>query len=441
MAILPQSSLFRWQEIEDLRDLERLRLVLAYLPDETLMLRLEADRGQGRDDYPVRAVWNSILAGIVFQHPSVESLRRELQRNASLRQACGFDPLKGMDAVPSPRAYTHFLQLLLAHADLVDAIFDDLVERLRTELPGFGRILAIDGKALWTHARPRKKDAPVPPADGRRDIDADFGRKTKHGKHDDGTAWEKITKWFGYRVHLVVDAEYELPVAHEVTKASVGEAPQAHHLLDRLKERHPALLEACEAWTGDKGYDDGKMIRRLWDGHEILPVIDIKEMWQEPDPTRVLPGRRRIVYDQHGVVYCHCPKTGQCRRMAYGGFEADRGTQKFRCPATHYGVECQGRAECEVKGSVRVPLETDRRIFTPLARASYKWKKTYNHRTAVERVNSRLDVSFGFEQHFIRGQAKMRLRMSLALMVMLAMAYGRIKEKQQDKMRSLVGAA
>jgi hypothetical protein len=31
--------------------------------------------------------------------------------------------------------------------------------------------------------------------------------------------------------------------------------------------------------------------------------------------------------------------------------------------------------------------------------------------------------------------------MSLALMVMLAMAYGRIKEKQQDKIRSLVGAA
>ena len=60
---------------------------------------------------------------------------------------------------------------------------------------------------------------------------------------------------------------------------------------------------------------------------------------------------------------------------------------------------------------------------------------------AVERVNSRLDVSFGFEQHFIRGQAKMRLRMGLALVVMLAMAYGRVKEKQQDKMRSLVGAA
>jgi hypothetical protein len=134
MARIPQSSLFCWQEIEDLRDLERLRLVLGYLPDEPLMLRLEADRGRGRDDYPVRPVWNSVLAGVGFQHPSAESLRRELQRNAPLRQACGFDPLKGLDAVPPASAYTHFLQALLAHPDRVDALFDELVERLRMGL-------------------------------------------------------------------------------------------------------------------------------------------------------------------------------------------------------------------------------------------------------------------------------------------------------------------
>jgi hypothetical protein len=441
MAIIPQEVLFRWEEIEDLRDLERLRLVLAYMPDERLMRHLEADRGRGRDDYPIRAVWNSLLAGVVFQHPTVESLRRELERNAALRQACGFDPLKGQAAVPPPSAYTHFLGMLMAHAAEIDAIFDDLVELLRAALPDFGRVLAVDGKALRTHARPRKKDAPVPPADGRRDTDADFGRKTQRGVHEDGTAWEKVTKWFGYKLHLVVDAVYEMPVAYEMTKASANEAPLAPKLLDRLKERHPEVLEACEAWTGDKGYDDGKMIRRLWDEHAIRPVIDIKEMWNEPDPTRVLPGHRRIVYDQHGVVYCHCPKTGERRRMAYGGFEADRGTQKFRCPALHYGVECAGVESCEVRQAIRVPLAVDRRLFTPLARASYAWKRTYKHRTGVERVNSRLDVSFGFERHFIRGQKKMRLRMGLALVVMLAMAYGRIKEKQADKMRSLVGAA
>ena len=64
----------------------------------------------------------------------------------------------------------------------------------------------------------------------------------------------------------------------------------------------------------------------------------------------------------------------------------------------------------------------------------------YKKRTAVERVNSRLDVSFGFEQHYIRGIKKMELRCSVAMSIMLAMALGRIKEKQKDYMRSLVRA-
>jgi hypothetical protein len=32
------------------------------------MAALEEERGQGRNECPVRAVWNSILAGVVFQH-------------------------------------------------------------------------------------------------------------------------------------------------------------------------------------------------------------------------------------------------------------------------------------------------------------------------------------------------------------------------------------
>ncbi|PTQ55473.1 MAG: Mobile element protein [Candidatus Carbobacillus altaicus] len=77
-------------EIQTLGDLERLRLVLDYMMDEELMVALERKRGKGRDDYPIRAMWNSVLAGIVFQHDSVEKLRRELARNGQLREMCGF---------------------------------------------------------------------------------------------------------------------------------------------------------------------------------------------------------------------------------------------------------------------------------------------------------------------------------------------------------------
>jgi hypothetical protein len=68
-----------------------------------------------------------------------------------------------------------------------------------------------------------------------------------------------------------------------------------------------------------------------------------------------------------------------------------------------------------VAQGLRIPLAEDRRIFTPIDRASYQWEKEYDKRTSVERVNSRLDVSFGFELHTIRGMAKMKLRCGLAL--------------------------
>ncbi len=112
MAIIPQQRLFGWQEINELGDLERLVLLLHNLPDKELMSKLEQERGKGRDNYPVRAVWNSILAGIVFQHPSIESLRREFSRNAQLREICGFDPCLGGWAIPPAHVYSRFLKKL-----------------------------------------------------------------------------------------------------------------------------------------------------------------------------------------------------------------------------------------------------------------------------------------------------------------------------------------
>jgi hypothetical protein len=44
----------------------------------------------------------------------------------------------------------------------------------------------------------------------------------------------------------------------------------------------------------------------------------------------------------------------------------------------------------------------------------------------------------GFEHHTIRGKTKMEMRVTLALVVMLAMALGRIRIGQADNLRSLI---
>ena len=66
------------------------------------------------------------------------------------------------------------------------------------------------------------------------------------------------------------------------------------------------------------------------------------------------------------------------------------------------------------------------------------WRRAYKRRNAIERINSRIDNSFGFEKHFIRGKAKMTARVGLALAVMMALAVGHIKAGRPEYMRSLV---
>lgn len=68
-------------------------------------------------------------------------------------------------------------------------------------------------------------------------------------------------------------------------------------------------------------------------------------------------------------------------------------------------------------------------------------EKLYAKRTSVERVNSRIDMCYGFERHYIRGLKKMELRCGLALCVMLSIAIGRLRQAQPELMRSLTKVA
>ena len=146
MAIIAQRQLFSYKIFGFFSDLERLEFLLKHLPDEKLMRTLENHRGNGRDDYPVRAMWNSLLAGLVYKHNSITSLREELMRNASLLEVCGFDVFKGKRAVPSADAYTNFFANLIKFKDEVSEIFYELVKLVSDDLEGFGENLAMDSK-------------------------------------------------------------------------------------------------------------------------------------------------------------------------------------------------------------------------------------------------------------------------------------------------------
>jgi len=349
----------------------------------------------------------------------------------------GFNIFKKKDLVPTSWAYTRFMKSLFKESFLVIEIFGDLVEECREILPGFGKNLALDGKSLPSFAgKPGRVSG-----DRRGDHDADWGKHVYSGVGKDGKLWEKAKSWFGYTLHLLIDSDYGLPVNFTRTRASMSEVKIAPILIEGTRRRHPKLIENTEYLQGDRGYDSSSFICTLWEDYNIKPIIDIRNMWKDPDKTKMVPGLDNVVYNYKGVISCYCPKTNKKKEMAYGGFEKNRKALKYKCPAKAYGYPCRGKETCPVKSGVRIPLSVDRRIFTPVARSSYKWETLYKKRTAVERVNSRLDVSFGFENHTIRGQKKMSMRVSLAFIIMLSLAVGWTKEGRPDLIRSLVRSA
>ena len=471
---------FSWQQVDSLSDLNRLRLVLDAVADADIINALEEMRKNGRNDYPVAAMWRALVAGIVFGHNSIESLIRELNRNSTLLAMCGFCPLPmqsrgryeikpgGAEVVvvnpplrspaPTSSSFSRFLSNVVKvekRHGLISRMIESMREELMRLCSDFGENLGYDGKAVGSNStghRNRKTSMTSDP-------EADWGKHEFSGV-DSATArtWKKIKSWFGYGLHIIADTKYEIPVALSVTRASVSEVVEMDRMIEGLFTRDPGLAERCRYLSADRGLDSGTLKKKLWDDYRIRPVIDNRELWSEEKKNRnYVEGQKimrplgsvhdNIFYTERAEVWCRCPVSGTERKMAFWGSEEKRGVLKFRCPAAAFGLTCEGWEKCHgdagcVTGGygrvVRVPLERDRRIFTPTPRGCASWNRAYRLRGALERINSRIDNSFGFERHFIRGKDKMTARAGLAVAVMMALAIGHIKAGRPEKMRSLV---
>jgi len=101
--------LFAWDVLEDSPSLKTIRDFLEAIPDHRLLAGLQAARAKGRNDYPVRVLWGTLLVGLALRHPTVESCLAELRRNEGLRRLIGIET---EEQVPNSWNMSRFLQLL-----------------------------------------------------------------------------------------------------------------------------------------------------------------------------------------------------------------------------------------------------------------------------------------------------------------------------------------
>ena len=403
--IISQISFADYGCIEILGDLERFLLALLGMNDEALMLRLEARRGRGRNDYPVRVMWNLIIAMKVFGHRTVESFRRELSRNSQLRSICGLEDFGSKKhLVPPARVFTGFLKLLAEEQAAIDEIFDSMVLELAEKLPEFGKDAAGDGKYLDSYAKRQSKD-PNPDAGDRAEGDAQWGVKEYHYEDKNGNPQVKKEYHYGFKAHIICDVKTELPIGYNVLTANSDEKKAMMGLLEKLPYQ---ITDRMEHLMLDRGYDSTEMIRAV-KAAGIIPIVDIRDCWKDGEATKQYKDTD-IVYDFKGNVYMVDNK-GEQRRMHYEGYDRQKKCLRYSYKGKMY----------------KIYISYDERVFLPVARDSMKFERLYKCRTSVERLNGRLDRDYMFEDHCIRGLKKMKLMLSLTLLTMNAMALGKIK--------------
>ena len=306
MYIVSQISLFDNKEIENLGDLERLKLAIENMPDEKIIQKLRKIRKNGRNEWQVEAMWNTFIASFVFNHRSVSALLRELSRNSQLRQICGLKPAffkqkngtHKMELVPSEAAYSRFLANLVECKSVLKETFNELVDYMYENLENYGEELAGDGKAIESYARKNGKSK----KDKRGDTDANWGvKKYTESTNDKGEKVIKKKSWFGYRLHLIVDVKYELPVAYTVTKASNSEKKEILKLWKDLNSERNDVVKRAKEFMADKGYDWTDLIKWL-NNNDIKPIIDIRNQWKDGEKTKQYKDTD-LVYSYDGKIY------------------------------------------------------------------------------------------------------------------------------------------
>jgi len=235
--------------------------------------------------------------------------------------------------------------------------------------------------------------------------------------------------WFGYKLHLLVDANYELPIAALLTPANEADTTQLKPLLERRDELLPDMpLELCIA---DAAYDSTANIIAV-EERGAMPIIPLN-----PGNEKEPPG----ITNSLGTPLCPCGLP-----MLFWG--RDGHYLKYRCPEKS-GLMCclqehAGICHCSTSKYglvIKLNMLDDPRRYLAVPRESKKFARLYKLRSGVERVNSRLKDNLIVDELRVRGKKRVKVRVGLNLMVMLAIAVAMAERNRLRDCRRLVTCA
>ncbi len=267
------------ENVKSIPVVRQLHAVFDSIPDKELLTDLKAPTG--RPGYTVEVLWKTYVAMFMLGVPSFANLIRTLHNNPFIAIACGITCEEG---IPTKFAYSRFMRKLSQpkYVVMVKDIMRTLTRKFYETLPDFGKSVVIDSTDLkaWSNGAKNPKA----------DTDASWSAKA------DTAGKPKF--FFGYKLRVLVDSQYELPIVANLKTASIADVRVATPLLSQARfiygRFHPQYV-ICDA-----RYSSRKLRLSIKNQYDSEPIIKVnrshkKELFVETKEWQEIYNRRTAV--------------------------------------------------------------------------------------------------------------------------------------------------
>lgn len=234
-----QQSLITLDQFYEWKSLSKLEAVLSFI-DYSLFEEyfLYDSHKRGPKGYPKKQLFTTLMAMTVEQLPNIKTLVTRLKSDPVLRRSLGYDYLGN---IPSEATLNRFITLL-SGTDILERTFRRMVCNARKLGLIDGINVAIDASKLtaYEHAVPKSKipsdDPNFPNWGGKLDTNGNF------------------IKWFGWKMHALVDTYSELPISYIITPANIADMDVAEPLIQKMMDDYENGFKP-KYYMMDAGYD------------------------------------------------------------------------------------------------------------------------------------------------------------------------------------------
>ena len=399
-----QQSLITLDQFYEWKPLSKLEAILSFI-DYSLFeefFPLDSHR-RGPKGYSKKQLFTTLMAMTVEQLSDVSALVNRLKSDPVLRRSLGYDYFGN---TPSAATLNRFITLL-SGTDILERTFRRMVCKTRKLGLIDGSNVAIDASKLtaYEHAVPKLKipseNPEFPNWGGKLDTNGNF------------------IKWFGWKMHALVDTYSGLPISYVITPANVADMDAAEPLIQKMMDDYENSFEP-KYYMMDAGYDKPNLyskIHQKFHGQAIVPIN-----WRN---TKIPPEG----INMKGQLIC-----AMNYAYVYGG--NDNGTIKLLCPHACGKCICpMGSSWCTSSSSGyvgKVKIKENPRFITAPFRETKAFDKLYNQRTSVERTFGDLKDNYNLDNIRVAKMARAKVFMDLSCIALIASRLSSAASKEKS---------